>query len=70
MLGCDMTQRAAYSPLTCSSPSGSSRQVRPVSVVGTSSGPGVQSTGSPIGWPNSFSRVTRHTLDRRPPPAA
>ena len=40
MLGGESAHRAAYRPSTCSSSSGSRRQVRPVSMTGTSAGPG------------------------------
>ncbi len=64
MLGGEPAHRASYRPSTCWSSSGSRRQLRPVSTTGTSSGPGVQSTGSPTGWPNSFTVLTRMRLDR------
>src|SRR4051794_14261108 len=64
MLGGEPVQRAAYRPSRCSSSSGSRRQLRPVSTTGTRGGPGVQSTGSPIGWPNSFTGLTGQRLDR------
>ena len=62
MLGGESTHRAAYSPSRCCSPSGSSRQVRPVSVTGPSRTPGLQSTASPTGCPYSLTRLIGNRL--------